>query len=86
MKKTTNKLFVVKQKATLCLRFGDGVKNKSIKTANISIIIGWKKMFWVVDVIKDDILLLVQCQNWYNAKIADEIDLQGKWSSNQTAV
>ena len=48
-------------------RFGDGVESKSIKTVNIPIVIGSKRMLLEVAVVKNNIPLLickVQCQNW----------------------
>ena len=60
----------MKQKANSLFKIWWWLKNKSIKTANIPIVNGWKKILWVVDIIKDDILLLisamsklVQCKN-----------------------
>ena len=40
-------------------RFGDGVESKSIKTVNVPIVIGSKRMLLEVDVIKNNIRLLI---------------------------
>ena len=53
-------------------RFGDGVESKSIKTVNIPIVIGSKRMLLEVDVVKNNIPLLISKDTM--SKLRMEID------------